>query len=185
MTDLGQKIKELRMDKGLTLEEFGNRFDPPASKGTVHTWENNLYKPNAKRLKHIAKLAGKTVSEFMCGPLPAKRTMTPERIKGIRSKLNMTQKQLADEIGASVPAVSNWECGRNGPNSIMIYRLDKLAGGYYLSPNTIQRLFEYLEIQEEMFYAHEYSVRSLYSGWLGGQVHILEKIREWEDDENY
>lgn len=181
MEDLGQKIKELRMDKGLTMEEFGNRFDPPASKGTVHTWENNLYKPNAKRLKHIAKLAGKTVSEFMCGPLPAKRTMTPERIKGIRSKLNMTQKQLADEIGASVPAVSNWECGRNGPNSIMIYRLDKLAGGYYLSPNTIQRLFEYLEKREKEFYAHKNSADSFYTEWLDGQVHVLEKIREWEN----
>lgn len=73
MNDLGQKIKELRMNKGLTMEEFGNRFDPPASKGTVHTWENNLYKPNEKRLKHIAKLAGKSVSEFVYGVPSAER----------------------------------------------------------------------------------------------------------------
>lgn len=33
MNDLGQKIKELRMDKGLTMEEFGKLFD--ASKSIV------------------------------------------------------------------------------------------------------------------------------------------------------
>ena len=151
-------------------------------KQTVNNWEKGHNKPSPNRLKLIADMAGKTVSEFMCGPLPAKRTMTPERIKGIRSKLNMTQKQLADEIGASVPAVSNWECGRNGPNSIMIYRLDKLAGGYYLSPNTIQRLFEYLETQEEIFYEYDWSPECPHSNWLHGQVHVLEKIREWEND---
>lgn len=119
MNDLGQKIKELRMDKGLTMEEFGNRFDPPASKGTVHTWENNLYKPNEKRLKHIAKLADKSVSEFVYG----------------------------------VP-----------------------------SAKTIQRLIEYLEKREKEFYAHKNSADSFYTEWLDGQVHILEKIREWGHD---
>lgn len=115
MEDLGQKIKELRMDKGLTMEEFGKLFD--ASKSIVSRWERDISIPNEKRLKHIAKLAGKSVSEFVYG----------------------------------VP-----------------------------SAHTIWQLIEYLEEREEMFYAHEYSARSLYSGWLGGQVHILNKIREWE-----
>lgn len=119
MNDLGQKIKELRMDKGLTMEEFGNRFDPPASKGTVHTWENNLYKPNEKRLKHIAKLAGKSVSEFVYG----------------------------------VP-----------------------------SAHTFQQLIEYLETQEEIFYEYDWSPECPHSNWLHGQVHVLEKIREWENE---
>ena len=104
-----------------------------------------------------------------------------QRVKAIRSELNLSQKELAEKIGTTISAVSNWECGRNNPNSVMVQRLDKLAGGYYLSPHTIQQLIEYLEEREEMFYAHEYSARSLYSGWLGGQVHVLEKIREWEN----
>lgn len=105
-----------------------------------------------------------------------------QRVKAIRSELNLSQKELAEKIGTTVSAVSNWECGRNNPNSVMIQRLDKLAGGYYLSPNTIQKLIEYLEEKREEFRAHEYSDQSNYSGFLGGHVHILNKIKEWEND---
>lgn len=71
MNDLGQKIKELRMDKGLTMEEFGKLFD--ASKSIVSRWERDISVPNEKRLKHIAKLAGKSVSEFVYGVPSAER----------------------------------------------------------------------------------------------------------------
>lgn len=117
MNDLGQKIKELRMDKGLTMEEFGKLFD--ASKSIVSRWERDISVPNEKRLKHIAKLAGKSVSEFVYG----------------------------------VP-----------------------------SANTFQQLIEYLEERKKEFHAHEYSDDSIYSGFLGGHVHILNKIREWENE---
>lgn len=104
-----------------------------------------------------------------------------QRIKMIRSELNLSQKELAEKIGATVSAVSNWECGRNNPNTIMMQRLDKLADGYYLSPHTIQQLIEYLEEKKKEFSEHEYSDHSLYSGWLGGHVHILNKLKEWEN----
>lgn len=116
MNDLGQKIKELRMDKGLTMEEFGKLFD--ASKSIVSRWERDISVPNEKRLKRIAKLAGKSVSEFVYG----------------------------------VP-----------------------------SAKTIQQLIEYLEERKKEFHAHEYSDDSIYSGFLGGHVHILNKIKEWEN----
>ncbi|RAN53787.1 hypothetical protein B8A42_08645 [Dolosigranulum pigrum] len=105
-----------------------------------------------------------------------------QRVKAIRSELNLSQKELAEKIGTTVSAVSNWECGRNNPNSVMIQRLDKLAGGYNLSPHTIQKLMEYLEAQEEIFYEYEWSLQYPHSNWLSGQVDVLEKIREWEND---
>lgn len=71
MNDLGQKIKELRMNKGLTMEGFGKLFD--ASKSIVSRWERDISVPNEKRLKHIAKLSGKSVSEFVYGVPSAKR----------------------------------------------------------------------------------------------------------------
>lgn len=117
MNDIGQKIKELRMDKGLTMEEFGKLFD--ASKSIVSRWERDISVPNEKRLKHIAKLSGKSVSEFVYG----------------------------------VP-----------------------------SAHTIRQLIEYLETQEEIFYEYDWSPECPHSNWLHGQVHVLEKIREWEND---
>lgn len=117
MTDLGQKIKELRMNKGLTMEEFGKLFD--ASKSIVSRWERDISVPNEKRLKHIAKLANKSVSELIYG----------------------------------VP-----------------------------SANTIKQLIKYLEKQEEIFNEYDWSPFCPHSNWLHGQVHVLEKIREWENE---
>lgn len=105
-----------------------------------------------------------------------------QRVKAIRSELNLSQKELAEKIGTTVSAVSNWECGRNNPNSVMVQRLDKLAGGYYLSPHTIQQLIEYLEEKKKEFREYGYSDDSIYSAFLGGHVHILNKIKEWEND---
>lgn len=109
-------------------------------------------------------------------------TTLGQRIKTIREELNLSQKELAKKLGATVSAVSNWECGRNIPNLIMLQRLDKLACGYHLSPDTIQKLIEYLEERKKEFLAHEFSDHSSYSGFLGGHVHILNKIKEWEND---
>ena len=46
------------------------------------------------------------------------------RIKEIRIKPNYDQKRFANEIGATVSALSNWENGRNKPN---MDRLSKIA----------------------------------------------------------
>ena len=99
------------------MEEFGKLFD--ASKSIVSRWERNISEPNEKRLKHIAKLAGKSVSEFVYG----------------------------------VP-----------------------------SAHTFQQLIEYLEERKKEFRAYGYSDDSIYSAFLGGHVHILNKIRERQND---
>lgn len=117
MTDLGQKIKELRMDKGLTMEEFGKLCN--TEKQTVNNWEKGRNEPSPDRLKMIADIAGKSVSEFVYG----------------------------------VP-----------------------------SAHTIRQLIEYLETQEEIFYEYDWSLECPHSNWLHGQVHVLEKIREWENE---
>jgi len=41
---------------------------------------------------------------------------TPEEIKRIRAKSNMTQAGFANYLGVTVKAVEAWECGRNKPN---------------------------------------------------------------------
>lgn len=51
-----------------------------------------------------------------------------KRIKDIRSKLGLNQKEFSDKIGSRVSALSNWENGRNKPNDIMQQRIAKLAG---------------------------------------------------------
>lgn len=58
--DIGQKIKIIRLKKGMTLEEFGKLFN--TSKGIISRWENGISTPTPERLKKIAELGGVSVA---------------------------------------------------------------------------------------------------------------------------
>ena len=62
---VGQRIKEIRLKKGMTLEEFGGLFN--AGKGLVSRWENGLSTPTPDRLKQIAKVGDRTLEELLYG----------------------------------------------------------------------------------------------------------------------
>lgn len=62
---LGQRIKAIRLDKGMTLEEFGKLFG--ASKSIVSRWESGISSPNPERLKTIAKVGDMTVGQLLYG----------------------------------------------------------------------------------------------------------------------
>ncbi|MBF0714666.1 helix-turn-helix domain-containing protein [Gemelliphila palaticanis] len=62
---VGLRIKQLRLNKGYTLEEFGKLFG--ASKGNIQQWENGKSLPNKDRIKRISKLADITVNELLYG----------------------------------------------------------------------------------------------------------------------
>lgn len=62
---LGNKIKSIRMEKGLTLEEFGKKFN--TSKVTIYNWEIGRNAPNKKNLAILADLAGISVDELLYG----------------------------------------------------------------------------------------------------------------------
>lgn len=62
---IGQRIKKIRLDKGMTQEEFGKFFG--ASKGNVATWEKGSSIPNADRLKMISKFGDITVNYLLYG----------------------------------------------------------------------------------------------------------------------
>ena len=61
---IGGRIKQIRIAKGLTMEEFGKIFDPPANKSLVSKWENGKSLPNNDRLKKITEI-GNISMEFL------------------------------------------------------------------------------------------------------------------------
>ena len=60
--DIGQKIKELRVAKGLTQEELADRSE--LSKGFISQLERDLTSPSIATLMDILQCLGTTVSEF-------------------------------------------------------------------------------------------------------------------------
>lgn len=62
--NLALKIKTIRLNMGLTLQEFGEIVGH-ASKGLVNNWEKGVNRPNRRRMKIIADMMGITVSELL------------------------------------------------------------------------------------------------------------------------
>jgi len=55
-------------------------------------------------------------------------TFSPESVFPLRSKLGLTQTELADRLGVSQPLVARWEAGDrvpSGPAAILLRQLDK------------------------------------------------------------
>ncbi|MGY3766935.1 helix-turn-helix domain-containing protein [Vagococcus vulneris] len=62
---LGEKIKEIRIGLGLTMKDFGKKFDPVASDSIVSRWERGISVPSVSRLSTIANLGGIEVVELV------------------------------------------------------------------------------------------------------------------------
>ena len=60
---IGRRIKEIRLEKGMTTKEFGKLFG--ASDSNVTSWEKGRTSPNPERLKAIAKIGDTTVEELL------------------------------------------------------------------------------------------------------------------------
>lgn len=62
---VGSRIKQIRLNKGYTLEAFGKLFN--TSKSNVLRWEQGISLPNKERIKNISKIADLTVNELLYG----------------------------------------------------------------------------------------------------------------------
>lgn len=60
---LGAKIKRIRQNKGMTMEEFGKLFK--ANKSNVSSWESGRTKPSNARLLMLAEIGNTTVDELL------------------------------------------------------------------------------------------------------------------------
>ena len=63
--EVGNRIKDIRLGLGLTMEEFGKLFYEPAAQSIISRWEVGKSVPNANRLKKIAELGDMTVQELL------------------------------------------------------------------------------------------------------------------------
>ena len=64
---VGNRIRSIRLEKGQTMEEFGEQL--ATSKGTVNNWEKGRNLPNKENLKAIAEIGNIIVAELLYGTI--------------------------------------------------------------------------------------------------------------------
>lgn len=82
-TEVGLRIKEIRLKLGYSMDEFASRIDDKAKSGTVSNWETGKNLPNNKRLNRIAELGNVSLLYLL---------------KGEKSLYDMSEKELYEQL---------------------------------------------------------------------------------------
>jgi len=62
---LGRNIRDIRLEKGMTLEEFCQQFDEPKpAPSIISRWERGVSVPNPQRLKRLCEIGGVELSDL-------------------------------------------------------------------------------------------------------------------------
>lgn len=64
---VGERIRSIRKNLGLSMEDFAAKIDEKAKSGTVSNWETGKNLPNNERLKRIADLGNTNVNFLLHG----------------------------------------------------------------------------------------------------------------------
>lgn len=64
---VGARIRQIRKNLGLSMEEFAKRIDNKAKSGTVSNWETGKNLPNNNRLKQIARIGNVSMMYLLYG----------------------------------------------------------------------------------------------------------------------
>ncbi len=109
-------LKSLRNRFDLTQQELAELLE--VSPVTVTSWETGKSKPRKSNLAQIITLRSmdqEEVDEALDREhIPA--SISPSKIKSLRSKLNLSQAELADLVGVSSAAVTSWETEKTQPS---------------------------------------------------------------------
>lgn len=69
---IGQRIRERRTARGLTLQQVGDNFG--ISRTSVSGWERDLARPDLDKIVDLAQLLGTTTDYLLAGRMPSLST---------------------------------------------------------------------------------------------------------------
>lgn len=124
---LGRKIKNIRLEKGMTTKEFGKLFG--ATDSNVTSWEKGRTSPNPERLKAIAKAADITVVDLLEleEAIGIERELVGQKIKQVRTKCGLTLIEFGKALNVTNVTVCRWEKGQRIPNVFTILKIAKMG----------------------------------------------------------
>lgn len=129
---IASRIRVIRNELGLTMKEFGQKFDPPASDSIVSRWERGISAPNNERLKRIAELGNVSMFYLTTGKKAIVDLSTDEK------------KEASETIGDTFKRNKNdqREYVRKEIESIQISDLNLVETAYFII------VFEFLKFSD-------------------------------------
>ena len=97
MKEFGEKLKELREERGLTMDllvyDLNNQFNVEISKSNISRWENGTVDPSLKFAKNIADYFGVSL-DYMIGNTDVR---LPARLLAYANALKKTRSDRKDD----------------------------------------------------------------------------------------
>ena len=103
---VGERIRIIRKEKGMTMEEFG-KLVGDAKKSAVGNWERGDNFPNNERLKRIAEIGDITVNELLNGSV--KNSNVKTYIKNLITKDEFHEENNPIHASALLDTISCFE----------------------------------------------------------------------------
>lgn len=123
------KLKELRKLNNMSQQELASLLN--VSRSAVAMWESGT-EPSHEMLKRLADVFSVTVDYILEREAPApgighsNASGCSDRIRQLRRRDSMSQKELADYLHTHQTAVSQWECGLAIPDARNLEAMSKL-----------------------------------------------------------
>ena len=92
MKTLGERLKDLRKEKGYTLEQVAEKLN--TTKITISRYENNLREPKREAISQFAKLFNVS-TDYLHGHTNDKFTLTKEDKMDIKNSLEKIKSELS------------------------------------------------------------------------------------------
>lgn len=94
MKTLGERLKDLRKEKGYTLEQVAEKLN--TTKITISRYENNLREPKREAISQLAKLFNVS-TDYLHGHTNDKFTLTKEDKIDIKNSLEKIKSDLSTD----------------------------------------------------------------------------------------
>lgn len=145
--DIGQRIEIARNSKGLNITELANKSG--LSDTSINAWENNKRNIRIENVILLSNALGVPIDYFMEIDLT-----DSEKLKALREKYNLTQKQFGKLIGVHANTIYRWE---NGIKNISRPKRYDIIAKLELPPN----YFNGISLPSKYFKAKDFKTKNI------------------------
>ena len=98
MSSIGENIKRIRKEKGLTQEGLGEKCDPKMAGSAIRRYENGSAIPKLETIQRIADGLDTAISNILTGEYLMQNPVTEKDLGNWRSSLDKTKSDKINEL---------------------------------------------------------------------------------------